>query len=202
MFDVRYIGQYNRNQKKFSPEVFDIFAQPVDYLFNYLSPIIVPGCILQHVRCAAINFHPAPPELPGVGSASYALYENAESFGVTAHLMTEQIDAGEIIRVIRFPIVPEDTCDRLFQRALNYSLILFYEVLYEIARAGQVTFSNEKWKRKAFTRKQFERWMTLLPTDTLDEFDRKVRAIRHSQFPGPFLEINGLRFELPPRKDD
>jgi len=201
LFDVRHVSRHNRNQKALPPEVVDLIDRSeIDFLFNFLSPMIIPGNILRAVKRAAVNFHPAPPEWPGVGSASYALYENDQSFGVTAHVMTEKIDAGPIVRVVRFPIFPADTCDRLFDRALNYTLILFYEVLAEIVHSGAVPSSGEAWKRKALTRAQFEKWITLSPQDPLEEVQRKARAIRHSRFPGPYIEVAGLRFELPPRK--
>ena len=173
-------------------------AQTVDFLFNYLSPIILPPGVLGALRRASVNFHPAPPEWPGVGSASYALYAGDAAFGATAHLMTEKPDAGAILRVRRFPVAPDDTCERLFDRALAETLVLFKELLPEIARTGQPVPNGEAWARKAITRAQFERWMTLPPDAPPEEVRRKVRALRHSRFPGPFVELAGVRFALPP----
>lgn len=201
LFDVRHVSRHSRSQKSLPSELVSLTQESeIDFLFNFLSPMIIPGSVLGAVKRASINFHPAPPEWPGVGSASYAIYENDRTFGVTAHVMTEKIDAGPIVRVIRFPIFPADTCDRLFGRALNYSLILFYEVLSEIGQSGAVPSTGETWKRRTLTRAQFEKWITVSPQDPSDEIQRKVRAVRHSRFPGPFIEVAGLRFELPPRK--
>ena len=200
-FDVRLASRQARSQTLLPPELHDLIRNTrIDFLFNFLSPTFVPSDVLRAVKRASINFHPAPPEWPGVGSASYALYENDVTFGATAHLMTEEFDAGQIIRTVRFPIAPDDTCDRLFDRALNFSLILFYEVLFEIAQGGQVSLAKETWKRKAISRAEFERWMTLSPLDPPGEIQRKVRALRHSSYAGPFIEVAGFRFELPPRK--
>jgi methionyl-tRNA formyltransferase len=201
-FDVRFAIRHGRNQKSLSPELNQLLSQqPVDFLFNFLSPVILPEELLAKVKRAAINFHPAPPEWPGIGSASFAIFENAADFGVTAHLMTGQVDAGPIVRVIRFPIMRVETCEQLFSRSLNYSLILFYELLAVVAGNGLVEPSGESWQRKAITRKQFEKWMTLSPDDSPDLIRRKERAVRHSRFSGPFIEVAGLRFEMPPRKD-
>ena len=38
------------------------------------------------------------PKYPGSGCINWALYDNAEDFGVTAHLMTK-VDDGPIIKV-------------------------------------------------------------------------------------------------------
>lgn len=201
LFDVRLASRQSRAQKALPPALTALLAAaPVDYLFNFLSPVIVPATVLRRVKRAAINFHPAPPEWPGVGSASYALYEGAASFGVTAHLMNERVDAGIILRVDRFPITIGETCEELFNRSLERSLQLFRSVLSEIKASGELNPCGETWRRKAITRKEFEAWMTLSSADPIDVIHRKERALRHSRFPGPFLEVAGLRFELPPRK--
>ncbi|MBI3416689.1 MAG: hypothetical protein HY043_15460 [Verrucomicrobia bacterium] len=201
-FEVRFIGRQGRGQKSLPPELDQMLSrQPIDFLFNFLSPVILPEALLAKVTRAAINFHPAPPEWPGIGSASFALFENASDFGVTAHIMTGQVDAGPILRVLRFPILRAETCEQLFNRSLNYSLMQFYEVLASVASSGLVEPSGDSWRRKAITRKEFEKWMTLSPNDSPELIARKERAVRHSRFPGPFMEVAGLRFELPSRKD-
>jgi len=202
LFDVRLTERYGRHTKSLTTEFYDsLEANDIDFLFNFLSPVIIPAKALQRIGIASINFHPAPPEWPGVGSASYALYEGDKTFGVTAHLMMEKVDAGPIIRAMRFPIFPHDTCDKLFERALNYSLILFYEIVAEIVLTGEIPETNETWKRKAISRATFEKWMTLNISDSPEEIERKIKAVRHSKFPGPFLEIAGMKFELPPRNE-
>jgi methionyl-tRNA formyltransferase len=203
LFDVYLTQYYDRSFKKLNSDFYNLLQDNnnIDFLFNFLSPVIVPLETLKAIKKCSINFHPAPPKWPGVGSASYALYENDKEFGVTAHLMEEKVDSGKIIKVIRFPIFEDDTCDYLFERALNYSLLLFYEILTEIALTGQVPVANETWKRKAISRANFEKWMTLNISDSPEEVSRKIRATRHSRFPGPYLEFGGYKFELPPRKN-
>lgn len=201
LFDLCHVSRHKRSDKTIPQSLYDTLNnQEVDYLFNFLAPIIIPKGILEKVTKSSINFHPAPPEWPGVGSASFALYENEKTFGACAHLMHKKVDSGPIIRTTRFPILTEDTCETLFSRALNFSLFLFYEVLYEIYCTGTISLSGEKWKGKTTTRAQFEKWMTLTPESPVNEIHRKVRALRHSLFPGPYIEIDGLKFELPPNK--
>jgi len=200
LFDVRFVSRQSRAQKTLPAECTRVLLeQRVDFLFNFLSPVILPAALLAGARKAAINFHPAPPEWPGIGSASFALFEDATQFGATAHVMTAQVDAGTILRVQRFPIAADDTCEHLFARSLDCSLELFRSLLADLAATGQVTPCGETWGRKAVTRKQFETWMTVAPTDPVELIRRKERALRHSRFPGPFMQVAGLRFELPPR---
>src|SRR6187455_2216083 len=79
LFDVKHVSRYPRDAKHLAAEVTDLTrGGEIDFLFNYLSPVIVPERILQSIKRAAVNFHPAPPEWPGIGSASYALFEGDE----------------------------------------------------------------------------------------------------------------------------
>ena len=198
LFDVKHVSRYPRDARHLAAEVTDLTrGGEIDFLFNYLSPVIVPERILQSITRAAVNFHPAPPEWPGVGSASFALFEGDESFGVTAHVMTAKVDSGPIVRTLRFPVLADDDCESLFQRSLNFSLFLFYDVLVHVAQTGQATLCDESWKRGAVRRAEFERWMRVMPSDSADEVRRKVRALRHSVLPGPYVEVAGMKFHLP-----
>lgn len=67
----------------------------------------VPADLLALCRAGAINFHPGPHLYPGSAATHLALYEGAERFGVTAHLMTDAIDAGPILAAAAFPIPPD-----------------------------------------------------------------------------------------------
>ena len=94
-FDVRYTSRHSRNEREFPQEAASAIAEGnVDLLLNYLAPMYVPKVVLQAIQREAINFHPAPPAWPGIGSASYALYRGDRTFGATAHRMTTTIDGG------------------------------------------------------------------------------------------------------------
>jgi hypothetical protein len=103
LFDLRAVERLGPGDAFPEALAADLLENGIDLLISYLNPVIVPGPILRTVRMAAINIHPAPPEWPGVGCVCYALYEGDRNFGVTAHIMTERVDQGPIIRVLRFP---------------------------------------------------------------------------------------------------
>lgn len=199
LFKIMYVGSFSRREKKIPEDLSKIIQKgDVDYLFNFLSPIIIPDILLSKVKISKINFHPAPPKWPGIGSASFALFEGDKRFGVTAHHMVGKVDSGPIIQVLEFPILKSESCDSLMDRALCYSLLLFYRILYSIAHSGNIPKSKEKWQRKAITRLEFEKFMTVSPDDSPGLFQRKIHAIRSTHFSGPFINYNGLRFQLPP----
>jgi methionyl-tRNA formyltransferase len=173
----------------------------IDLLFSVLSPVIVPAEVLGAVRLA-VNFHPAPPEWPGVGGASYALYEGRDSFGATAHVMEPQVDAGTILDVRRFAIRPGTSSSDLLTEARHIAYAQFIDIATALADGREVRPSGHWWARRAFTRREFEAWMTVSPNDQPEDIDRKVRAVSHPTLPGPHVELGGHRFTYAPRDDD
>ncbi len=201
LFDIAFVTRCDRQTKVLPKEVFETSEKyEIEYLFNFLSPLKVSKKTLNNIKKYSINFHPAPPTYPGVGSASYALFSKEKIYGVTAHVMEETFDSGEILSVLEFSITPGDYCDTLFDRALVYSLILFYQVLENLSNLGKIEPINMKWAKKSTTRKEFEKWITINPNDPVEMNKRKIRSIKHSRFSGPYLKIFDEIFELPPRK--
>lgn len=171
----------------------DLCALQPDYVFSFLNEKILKGNLLC---CKNVNFHPAPPEWPGRGSASLALYHGSTTFGATAHLMSASVDSGPILSVKRFSIIANESCESLFSRAENACLDLFYEILTYITEHGNLPQpSGDAWARRAITRKQFEEWLILNPDDH-EDFIRKINASRHSTHPGPYVFLHGYKFAL------
>jgi len=169
-----------------------------DYIISYLSRWVVPGSLLERARKAAINFHPASPEYPGIGCNNFALYENAREYGVTCHHMAAKVDTGGIIAVRRFPIYPNDDVDALLKRTYENQIALFFEIVQLILAGKELPVSSEHWTRPPFTRAQFNELFTITPDMSSDEIARRVRAISYKHFQ-PYIEIHGYRFEYKPR---
>ena len=76
-------------------------------LIAFCTDIIVPTSVLELCDAGAYNFYPGSPGYPGLFPSCFAIYEGAISFGATAHRMTQDIDAGEIVGTEIFEI-PQD----------------------------------------------------------------------------------------------
>lgn len=165
-----------------------IQGQSFDYLISYLCPWVVPAQWLQQVRVAAINFHPGPPEYPGIGCTNFALYEGAASYGVTCHHMELTVDTGPIIRIIRFPLYQTDTVLSLTRRCYAAINWLFYEI-FDLILAGQpLPQSAEHWTRKPFRRADLDALCHLAPEMDDEEIRRRIRATTFPGYPGASFE--------------
>lgn len=167
-----------------------------DVVISYLCPWIVPSSLLRKARVAAINFHPGPPEYPGTGCTNFAIYNQEQSFGVTCHHMVEQVDAGPIIRVARFPLYPNDSVYSLTIRAYVVLAGVFYEVIDCFVQGRSLPRSDEKWTGTRRTRRELDALCRIEFAMSPDEIQRRIRATVFPGAMGPFVEVAGHRFSL------
>jgi len=177
----------------------EAFKSECDILFSYSSPWIIPKSILDKTKKYNINFHPGPPEYPGIGCVNFALYNGETRFGATAHLMDEKVDTGRIIKVIYFPIYPEDTVKTLLERTYFNMFHLATELVNEVFESSEISFSQETWTRKPYTRKELEDLycIKLDLNNKIDIYEMK-RIIRSTYYHPytPYILIHGYKFVL------
>lgn len=171
-----------------------------EYIVSYLSRWIVPDYLLKNAAIAAINFHPAPPEYPGIGCNNFALYEEAVEYGVTCHYMAPQVDTGAIVAVRRFPIFATDDVRSLLARTYDYQLVLFYEIVSLIAEGKELPQSTEEWTRRPFTRREFNQLRRVTPEMNKEEIAKRIRATTFTLWK-PTVELQGFTFELKTEHD-
>lgn len=164
-------------------------------LVSFLSPWIVPANILDACTGPAINFHPAPPEYPGIGCYNFALYHGVDSYGVTCHSMEARPDTGRLVDVARFPVHSTDTVSLLKNRAMVHLLAQFYRVAPVLVRGDALPESPEKWARQPYLRRELDELGRVTPDMPPSEIRRKVRAMSFPGASGAFVELAGVRFE-------
>lgn len=168
-----------------------------DYIVSYLSRWVLPPDLLGRAGRAAINFHPASPDYPGIGCTNFALYEDATEYGVTCHHMAAQVDTGPIIAVKRFPVLPEDDVASLLKRTYENQIALFFEIAPLMAEGRALPTSGEVWTRPPFTRRQFNELFRITPDMSRDEISRRIRAVSYGSWQ-PYIDIQGYRFAYKP----
>ncbi len=169
-----------------------------DYIISYLSRWVVPEELLNHAKIAAINFHPASPEYPGIGCNNFALYEDAKEYGATCHHMARKVDTGRIIAVKRFPLRPEDGVEEILKQTYENQMALFFEIAQIMAEGKELPASPETWTRPPFSRKQFDELFRITADMSQEEIARRVRAISYKHWQ-PYIELGGFRFEYKPK---
>ena len=83
-------------------------------------------------RGRIVNIHPSLlPKYRGLETHRRALDANDEVAGCSVHVVTEELDAGEVLGRAEVPIVPGDTPETLEQRVLVAEHRLYPKVLSE-----------------------------------------------------------------------
>jgi methionyl-tRNA formyltransferase len=168
-----------------------------DYIISYLSRWVIPAELLKQAKIAAINFHPASPEYPGIGCNNFALYENAKEYGATCHYMADKVDTGKIIKVRRFPLHPEDGVEQILKQTYQNQMALFLEIAEILAEGRELPTSTETWTRPPFSRKEFNELFKITPDMSAEEVKRRIRAVSYKNWQ-PYVYIHGFRFEYKP----
>jgi methionyl-tRNA formyltransferase len=173
-----------------------LYGIKFDYVISYISPWIVPKHILDNTKIAAINLHPGPPQYPGIGCTNFALYNSEKTFGITVHHMKEKVDTGGIIHVERFPIFENDTVYSLTQRCYAHIYIAFIKMFSLILSNKPLPLSQEKWKRKPYTKKELNDLCIITKDMSDNEIKRRVKATAYPNMPGAFIELAGIKFSI------
>ncbi|MEM7675889.1 MAG: formyltransferase family protein, partial [Myxococcota bacterium] len=85
-------------------------ADPFDYLFSITHLKLIPDEILSMAKIAAINFHDGPlPAYAGLNTPAWALMNEEKEYGITWHVMTSGVDAGDVVAAPRYEIADEET---------------------------------------------------------------------------------------------
>jgi methionyl-tRNA formyltransferase len=157
-----------------------------DIIVSYLSPWILSESVLKNAKQARINFHPGPPDYPGIGCTNFALYHGEQTYGVTCHHMEKSVDTGDIIAVRRFPVLSDETVFSLTQRCYAEILVLFYEIMGKISQGPGLPTARESWTRQPFRRSQLDALCRLTHDMSKEEIQRRTRAVTYPNAPGAY----------------
>jgi methionyl-tRNA formyltransferase len=173
-------------------------------LIAFVTPEIVSKSILARLGHGAFNFHPGPPSYPGWAPAHFALYQRATEFGATVHVMVEQVDAGPIIDVARFPIPAGISVLGLEGLAYAHLAQLFWRMAKSLATDPKAPpMLPIGWGAKKYSRRAY-RAICDIPLDIpKDELDRRLSVFGGNHFGMcPTINLHGIEFRavLPPTR--
>ena len=100
-----------------------------DYLFSIVNRQILPDYLLQRANKFSINYHDSPlPRYAGVSATCWAILNDEKTHAVTWHIMTDKLDAGDILKQKTFDIDGDETALSLNLKCYQHAVDLFSEL--------------------------------------------------------------------------
>lgn len=171
-------------------------------LIAFCTDVIVPQSLLERCTAGAYNFHPGPPEYPGIFPSCFAIYDGATRFGATVHRMTAKVDDGEIVSVSRFDIA--SNIDRPALDALSFEAIssLFKKLSPNLLDlSSDLLASGDQWTGPVRTRAEFNQLCQLPENVSREEFEIRYRAVSEGPDHALTIQLHGHRFRLDNQRD-
>lgn len=172
----------------------------VDRLVAFRTNCVVPAELLRRVSGPSYNFHPAPPAYPGRYPFTFALYDGATQYGVTAHEMVERVDAGPIVGALGFALPADPDPVWMIDQTHTALVQLFVMLAPQLAATDRPLPRTElAWNQnRRCTVKALDALRILPPDIGAQEMERRLRALRSVGYEGirPCLILHGRRFVL------
>lgn len=151
-------------------------------LVSAINPEIVPDGLLENSCITAINCHQALlPRHPGRNAEMWALYEGDAKTGITWHMLTAQVDAGDILIQKEMEITSSHTSYKIFREQIELAKNSFAEMLPELLEGALIPRPQEfTRKRKIHYAKDVPNGGYLDPNWDARQTSRFLRAMDYS----------------------
>lgn len=181
------IPVYQPNRLRDREAIDSVTSQECDFIVVAAYGQILPKEILSHAPC--INLHASIlPKYRGASPIQQALLNGDEKTGVTAMLMDEGLDTGDILKIAECDIEPDETAPQLFQKLTNIAAELTIEVLNEFETLTPIPQDEAK----ATHCKKISKQDGLVAFEDAKTIYNKYRAF--TPWPGIYLE-SGLKLK-------
>jgi len=161
--------------------------QPFDYLFSIVNNSVLPKEILELPRIEAINYHDALlPRYAGVNATSWALMHGEKTHGVTWHVMSAMVDAGNILKQISVEITSDETAFTLNGKCYEAAICSFAQLIDELSSNQALVRKPNLDERTYFGRYKRPRAGGVLSFNCCaHDIDAFVRALDFGPYPNP-----------------
>ncbi|MEH0373766.1 formyltransferase family protein [Vibrio mimicus] len=172
-----------------------ILAEKPDILITFGWRRIVSSNIINSAKYA-INVHPAIlPEYKGYHPVPHVLINNESHHGVTAHIITDALDAGDIIHIEKFEISKFSTLNEI-QTQVNDIMPQFLVKLFDKIFKGDFTLlPNDNSKTKVIAGKRTPEDSEISLDMPIGQAYDYIRACDEVRFPA-FIMIDGKKVIL------
>ena len=176
--EISYASSLKDNPEWLSP-------QSCDYLFSIYNLEILPPEILAIPRQYAINCHDALlPKYAGMNAVSWAILNGERQHGITWHIMTEDIDAGDILKQISFDIDEDETAFSLNTKCFENLIASFPQLIDDLLRGKITPKPQSKENIQLFLSSQKPAPNCIVNWNlSAKEIDTQFRALKYEQAP-------------------
>ncbi|MFG2669740.1 methionyl-tRNA formyltransferase [Streptomyces sp. NPDC048445] len=155
----------------------------------------IPPRIYNLPPHGTLNVHDSLlPKYAGFSPLIWALINGETEVGVTAHMMDEVLDAGDIVDQRAVKVEPGDTSVDLFHKTVDLIAPVTIGALDRIA-SGQTEFTRQDRSQATFFHKRAEEDIRINWDWPAEVLDRLVRA-QTSPYPNAFTFHRGKRLEV------
>jgi len=155
----------------------------------------IPPQIFRLPRHGTLNVHDSLlPAYAGFSPLIWALINGEQEVGVTAHMMDEDLDAGDIVVQRAVPVGPEDTATDLFHRTVDLIGPIVAEALDLIA-SGRTDWTPQDRSKASFFHKRSIEDGDIDWTWPAQDIARLVRA-QSDPYPNAFTHYKGRRVRV------
>ena len=137
-----------------------------------------------------INIHPAIlPDYKGFHTEPYIIINNEKEHGITAHLLTEELDAGDIILQKRFPINEFSTVRSIKQEVRNIMPTFFAQLLNLLA-SRKLSSIAQSGETKMIAPKRSVEDSQINKHESIENLYNSIRACDPDLYPAFFYHNN------------
>ena len=168
-----------------------------DYLISFLNSMYINKSVRKKIKINSFNFHPGPPEYPGFGCYNFALLDKVNLYGSTIHIINSKFDSGKIVNVKKFKFsYKKFNLEKLISKTHENIIKQAKDFINDIQNNKLKIKGNLKWKKKAYTKKEFETARKINLKDTKKNILKKIKAFSYKNYESVYLNFKGLKFEL------
>lgn len=155
----------------------------------------IPPRIFNAPRLGTLNVHDSLlPAYAGFAPLIWALINGETEVGVTAHMMNDDLDAGDIVLQWAVPVEPADTTTDLFHKTVKLFGPITIEGLAQI-ESGRTGWSKQDRAKASFFHKRSIEDSRIDWSWSAEELERLVRA-QSDPYPNAFTYHNGQRLRV------
>ncbi|MBT2895214.1 methionyl-tRNA formyltransferase [Streptomyces sp. McG3] len=155
----------------------------------------IPPRIFGLPRHGTLNVHDSLlPKYAGFSPLIWALINGESEVGVTAHLMDDELDAGDIVRQEAIAVGPTDTATDLFHRTVDLIAPVTIGALALIA-SGRTEFTPQDRSKATFFHKRAAEDIRIDWNWPAEDLERLIRA-QSAPYPCAFTFHRGRRLEV------